>query len=129
VQRENGQVIAPHYWELVCWAWGAASVDQLIELARPVTLDGVVELVTAPLLITHGSANRQISVDYARRTYDQATSSVKRELRVFDGQEGAVETIGLDNLPVVVSYISDWIELTFAEVAGSAAPVAQAESS
>jgi esterase/lipase len=128
-QRENGQVIAPHYWDLVCWAWGASDIDDLLERARPVTLDGIVELVHAPLLITHGAGNRQISVEYARRTFEQATGSVKRELRVFDGPEGGLETIGLDNLPVVVDYIADWVQLTFDEVAAATATLHPAVAS
>lgn len=81
-----------------------------------VNLDGVVEKITVPFLIAHGAGDRQIPLEYAHRSYDQAVASPKRELRVFTAEEGATEHIGLDHLPHVSTYIADWVADTFAEL-------------
>ena len=42
---------------------------------RRVNLNGVVEQITCPFLITHGENDRQINVAYAHQSYDQAVNS------------------------------------------------------
>ena len=71
-----------------------------IEFANGVNLDGVAEKITVPFLICHGANDRQIPVEYARRSYEQAVNSPKRQLRIFTPEEGGAEHIGLDHLPV-----------------------------
>ena len=66
--------------------------------------------------IAHGANDRQIPLEYAHRSYEQAVNSPKRELRVFTPEEGATEHIGLDHLPHVSTFIADWVADTFAEV-------------
>ena len=78
-------------------------------------LDGVVSHISVPFLICHGENDRQIPLEYAHRSYEQATASPKRELRVFTADEGATEHIGLDHLPHVSTFIADWVADTFAE--------------
>lgn len=64
--------------------------------------------------MTHGEKDRQISVDYAYRSYDQLTNSSCRELKIFTEREGGVEHVGADNMSFGRSYIADW----FAETLG-----------
>ena len=116
LERE-GENPVPHYWEHVLWVWGGDDIDTFIEAAEAVNLDGVVEKITIPFLITHGENDRQINVSYAHQSYDQALNSPKRELRIFTPEEGATEHVGLDHLPHVGAYTADWIEDTFAEMA------------
>jgi dienelactone hydrolase len=116
LQRE-GERPVPHYWEHVLWVWGYESLDEFIEFADQVSLDGVVEKITVPFLITHGANDRQIPVEYAHRSYAQATASPKRELRLFTAEEGGAEHIGLDHLPYVSVFVADWAAATFAELA------------
>jgi dienelactone hydrolase len=113
LERE-GERPVPHYWEHVLWVWGYDDLDAFIDFADAVNLDGVVEKITVPFLIAHGAGDRQIPVDYAHRSYEQAVSSPKRELRIFTAEEGASEHIGLDHLPYVSSFIADWVTDTFA---------------
>ena len=115
LERE-GENPVPHYWEHVLWVWGQPDIPTFIDYAEGISLDGVVEQITCPFLITHGENDRQISVDYAHRSYDQAVNSPKRELRVFSPEEGATEHIGLDHLPHVGAFTADWVEDTFAEL-------------
>ena len=94
----------------------AFDLDTFIDFADDVHLDGVVEKITVPFLIAHGANDRQIPLEYAHRSYDQAVNSPKRELRVFTPEEGATEHIGLDHLPYVSTFIADWVADTFAEL-------------
>jgi pimeloyl-ACP methyl ester carboxylesterase len=120
-KEREGERPVPHYWEHVLWVWGKQGseqdLDAFLEFADDVHLDGVVENITVPFLIAHGANDRQIPLEYAHRSYDQAVNSPKRELRVFTPEEGATEHIGLDHLPYVSTYIADWVADTFAELA------------
>jgi pimeloyl-ACP methyl ester carboxylesterase len=117
-QRE-GERPVPHYWEHVLWVWGVDGdeddLDGFLDFADAVNLDGVVEHITVPFLIAHGANDRQIPLEMAQRSYDQAVNSPKRELRVFTPEEGATEHIGLDHLPFVSTFIADWVADTFAD--------------
>jgi fermentation-respiration switch protein FrsA (DUF1100 family) len=103
----------PHYWEHVLWVWGYSNLDEFIQFADGVNLDGVVDRIKVPFLICHGENDRQIPVQYAHRSYDQAVNSPRRELRIFTAEEGGAEHIGLDHLPHVSSYIADWVSDVF----------------
>ena len=116
LERE-GENPVPHYWEHVLWVWGQPDIPSFIEYATRIHLDGVVERITCPFLITHGENDRQIPVAYAHRSYEQAVNAAKRELRVFTPEEGATEHIGLDHLPHVGAFTADWVESTFTELA------------
>jgi pimeloyl-ACP methyl ester carboxylesterase len=122
--EREGERPVPHYWEHVLWVWGfdtgnagdTDALDAFLAFADAVTLEGVVERITVPFLIAHGANDRQIPLEYAHRSYDQAVNSPKRELRVFSPEEGATEHIGLDHLPHVSTWIADWVADTFAEL-------------
>ena len=113
LQRE-GENPVPHYWEHVLWVWGFDDVEKFIEYAEGVNLNGVVDQITVPFLIAHGANDRQISVDYAHQSYDQAVNSPKRELRIFTVDEGAAEHVGLDHMPHINAFVADWVEDTLA---------------
>jgi dienelactone hydrolase len=115
LERE-GERPVPHYWEHVLWVWGQPDLDTFVKFADQVHLDGIVSQITVPFLICHGANDRQIPLEYAQRSYDQATASPRRELRVFTAAEGGAEHIGLDHLPAVSTYIADWVSDVFAAV-------------
>lgn len=119
-RNREGENPVPHYWDHVNWVWGAADMDEFVEKTKGMHLNGVAEQITVPLLITHGVGDRQISVDYAHQTYEQAVNSPKRELRLFDDPEGGTEHISIDNMPYVAGIIADWVAETFAELASEA---------
>jgi dienelactone hydrolase len=108
LERE-GERPVPHYWEHVLWVWGHDDLEEFIDFADQVHLDGVVEQITVPFLICHGEDDRQIPLAYAHRSYDQATASPDRRLRIFTAEEGGAEHIGLDHLGHVSTYIADWV--------------------
>jgi dienelactone hydrolase len=108
LERE-GERPVPHYWEHVLWVWGQPDLDTFIKFADQIHLDGAVSQITVPFLVCHGANDRQIPLEYAHRSYDQAVASPRRELRIFSAQEGGAEHIGLDHLPYVSAYIADWV--------------------
>ena len=77
-------------------------------------LDGVMERIRVPFLVTHGQGDRQISLDYAHRSFDQLVNSPRKELKILTQREGGVEHVGADNMSYARDYIADW----FAETLG-----------
>ena len=119
LERE-GERPVPHYWEHVLWVWGQPDLDTFIGFADQIHLDGVVSGITVPFLICHGANDRQIPVEYAHRSYRQATASPRRDLRIFAAAEGGAEHIGLDHLPYVSAYIADWVSDVLRSAPGAA---------
>ncbi|MFH8251201.1 alpha/beta fold hydrolase [Microbacterium sp. B2969] len=115
-RRREGENPVPHYWDHVHWVFGASDMDDFIEKTKDMRLEGVVENITVPFLVTHGIGDRQIPVEYAHKEYEAATASPKRELRIFTQEEGGAEHIGIDNMPYVAQWTADWVAETFAEL-------------
>lgn len=112
----EGENPVPHYWDHVLWVWGKDTVEEFMAAMPPVTLDGQIEKLRMPFLVTHGSGDRQIPVANAHRSYDQAVNSVKRHLRIFTPADMEIEHCGADNGTVMRDYIADWCAETFAEL-------------
>jgi dienelactone hydrolase len=111
LQRE-GNFPVPHYWKHVCWVWGAKDVDEFMQIAENVHLDGVLDRIQVPFLVTHGEKDSQIPVAWAHRTYEQLVNSPKRELKIFTDREGGVQHSSFDNSINAGHYIADWVAET-----------------
>lgn len=111
LERE-GNLPVPHYWAHVCWVWGAKDIDEFMKIAANVHLDGVVERIRVPFLVTHGEKDSQIPLKWAQRTYDQLINSPKRELKIFTEREGGVQHSSFDNSINAGQYIADWVAET-----------------
>lgn len=105
----EGENPVPHYWDHVMWVWGKETLDDFMALMPAVTLNGHMQEMTIPFLVTHGANDRQIPIEYAHQTYEQAVNSPDRELKFFTEREGGVEHVSADNMEPVRSYIADWI--------------------
>ena len=112
--KREGENPVPHYWNHVQWVFGAKDMDDFFEKAEGMHLNGVMERIKVPFLVTHGAHDRQISVDYAQQSYDQLVNSPNRKLKIFTKREGGVEHVGADNMSFGTDYIADW----FAETLG-----------
>lgn len=112
--RREGENPVPHYWGHVMWVFGAKDMEEFHEKSKGMTLDGLMERITVPFLVTHGEHDRQIALDYANRSFDQLTASPNRQLKIFTPREGGVEHVGADNMSFGREYIADW----FAETLG-----------
>ncbi len=112
--RREGENPVPHYWSHVWWVFGARDQADFLAKAKGMTLDGIMDRIRVPFLVTHGEADRQIGLDYAHRSHDQLVNSPRRELKIFTSREGGVEHVGADNMSFGREYIADW----FAETLG-----------
>ncbi len=112
--KREGENPVPHYWKHVMWVFGAEDMDAFFEKAEGMHLNGVMEKIKVPFLVTHGAHDRQINVDYAHQSFEQLVNSPKRELKFFTEREGGVEHVGADNMSFGTEYIADW----FAETLG-----------
>lgn len=115
LQRE-GDMPVPHYWSHVMWVWGQPDMDSFMALMEKVNLDGHLDHIRVPLLVTHGSNDRQIPLKYAHRSFDQAVNSPDRELKIFTAEEGGIEHCGADNMEPVQNFIGDWLADRFARM-------------
>ncbi|GHH26418.1 hypothetical protein GCM10008023_40980 [Sphingomonas glacialis] len=101
------------------WVFGKPDMDSFMAWAPQMTLDGVVERITVPYLVTHGAGDRQIPVEAAHRSYEQAVNSARRELRIFTAEDGGVEHVSADNMAPAKDYIADWVADEFARQDGT----------
>jgi dipeptidyl aminopeptidase/acylaminoacyl peptidase len=113
LQRE-GENPVPHYWAHVHWAFGAKDMADFLARAAAMNLNGHLDRIRVPFLVTHGEKDRQIPLVNAQQTYDQLVNSPRRELKIFTAREGGVEHVGADNMSFGREYIADW----FAEQLG-----------
>ena len=111
LERE-GNLPVPHYWAHVRWVFGAKDQDEFMKLAENMHLDGVVERIKVPFLVTHGENDSQIPLKWARRTYEQLVNSPKRELKIFTEREGGSQHASFDNSANAGAYIADWVAET-----------------
>ncbi|NBB46943.1 prolyl oligopeptidase family serine peptidase [Rhizobium sp. CRIBSB] len=111
---KEGNFPVPHYWSHVMWVWGAKDMDDFMQIAEKVHLNGVLDRIHVPFLVTHGEKDSQIPLQWAHATYDQLVNSPKRELKIFDERTGGVQHSSFDNSANAGAYIADWV----AEVLG-----------
>ncbi|MFM2372006.1 MAG: hypothetical protein RIS85_1728 [Pseudomonadota bacterium] len=112
--KREGENPVPHYWAHVMWAFGAADMDDFLAKSEDMNLNGHMDRIKVPFLVTHGANDRQISVTYADDLYDQLINAPRREKVIFTAREGGVEHVGADNMAYGRDCIADW----FAETLG-----------
>lgn len=112
--ENEGNFPVPHYWEHVRWVWGGDDTEEFMRIAENVHLDGVLDRIRVPFLVTHGEKDSQIPLKWAQRTYEQLINSTQRELKIFTSREGGVQHSSFDNSINAGHYIADWV----AEVLG-----------
>ena len=108
----EGDFPVPHYWEHVRWVWGGKDNQEFLQIAENVHLDGVLDRIRVPFLVTHGEKDSQIPLHWAQRTFDQLVNSPKRELKVFTDREGGAQHASFDNAINAGQYIADWVAET-----------------
>ncbi|MEH6701787.1 alpha/beta hydrolase family protein [Parasphingorhabdus sp.] len=116
--KREGENPVPHYWAHVMWAFGADDMEDFLEKSNDMNLNGHIDRIKVPFLVTHGSNDRQISVDYASDLYDQLVNSPRREKVIFTPREGGVEHVGADNMSYGRDLLSDWFAETLGGNAG-----------
>ncbi len=110
--EKEGDFPVPHYWSHVCWVWGAKDIDDFMSIAESVHLDGVLDRIKVPFLVTHGEKDSQIPLKWAHRTFEQLVNSPDRQLKIFTEREGGVQHSSFDNSINAGHYIADWVAET-----------------
>ncbi|TWD50668.1 prolyl oligopeptidase family protein [Agrobacterium vitis] len=108
----EGNFPVPHYWSHVMWVWGAKDMDEFMQIAENVHLNGILDRIRVPFLVTHGEKDSQIPLQWAHATFDQLVNSPKRELKIFDERTGGVQHSSFDNSANAGAYIADWVAET-----------------
>jgi dienelactone hydrolase len=107
--KREGENPVPHYWKHVQWVFGASDMDDFLAKAENMHLNGVMDRIRVPFLITHGESDRQIPLKYALQSHAQLTNSPQRDLFIFTAREGGVEHSSLDNPSNAGNQIADWL--------------------
>ena len=105
----EGENPVPHYWDHVQWVFGKDSLEEFMAFAPQMSLEGVVDKITVPFLVTHGEDDRQIPMELATPEYENAVNSPDRFFKVFSRAEGGSSHAGADNESVPANYIADWV--------------------
>lgn len=111
-REKEGSFPVPHYWEHVRWVWGGEDIESFLRIAEDVHLDGILDRIQVPFLVTHGEQDSQIPLKWAQRTYEQLVNSPSRELKIFTSREGGVQHSSFDNSINAGHYIADWVART-----------------
>jgi pimeloyl-ACP methyl ester carboxylesterase len=109
--RTDAKTSAQSHFQ-VPWAFGARDLDQAVEMAKAFSLAGVAGKIECPLLVVHGENDRIVPLDSARKLYE-AAGSKRKTLKIFTAAEGAAEHCQVDNRPLGVNYIADWLTPLF----------------
>ncbi|MGB3627415.1 MAG: prolyl oligopeptidase family serine peptidase [Henriciella sp.] len=104
----EGENPVPHYWKHVYWVFGADNKEDFFKKIEGMNMNGHMDRIKMPFLITHGENDRQINVKYAHQAFEQLSNSAKPELKIFTSREGGVEHVGADNMSFGRDYIADW---------------------
>ncbi len=106
---QRGEPSVPGHEDHAKWVFGKQTMEEVRAVTRRMTLEGVADKITCPLLIVHGENDRQVPLTHAERLYAQATNSPLRELKVFKLSEGGAEHCAADDNAVAVDYMADWV--------------------
>lgn len=109
VEGVGTQKSVPHVFEHVKWVLGADSIEECVRIASGFTLEGILDRIRVPILITHGKEDRQVPVADAHTTYAGCVNSPRRELRIFDAAEGGEQHCSIGNMSLATDYMADWI--------------------
>jgi dienelactone hydrolase len=94
------------------WVFGKKTVEDALQVAKRMTLEGVAEKITCPLLVMHGENDRQVPLFNAEKTIKAAVNSPGRKLKVFTVDEGGAEHCQVDNGTLAIDYAADWVAET-----------------
>ncbi|MFQ5692873.1 MAG: alpha/beta hydrolase family protein, partial [Nitrospinota bacterium] len=90
------------------WLIEAKDVPDARRRARQFRLEGVVDKIRCPFLITHGEDDVQVSVSHAVRMHEAARC--EKRLKTFSVEETGSTHCQMDNLSLAHRYMFDWLE-------------------
>lgn len=105
----KGEPSVPGYADHANWVFGCNTIEETLKVVDQMTLEGVADKITCPLLVIHGENDRQVPLWHAEKTYAAAVNSPDRELKICRLADGAAEHCGADNAPLITDYMTDWV--------------------
>ena len=93
----------------ILWVFNTKNYEETFQKLEGFRLDGVVQQMRCPFLLTHGIDDKQVSTRDAKLLYN-AVGSKDKTLKIFSVKEGGSQHCQRDNLSLGVTYISDWLK-------------------
>jgi dipeptidyl aminopeptidase/acylaminoacyl peptidase len=93
----------------IMWILNTKTLEEALQKLEDFRLDGVVQKMRCPFLLTHGAEDRQVPVRDARALFN-AVGSPDKTFKLFRIAEGGSQHCQRDNLSLGVTYISDWLQ-------------------
>ena len=90
------------------WITGATDDETAAAILRSFTLDGILDKVRTPVLITHGAEDEMVPLSSAQRTFE-GLSVGDKTLRIYTAEEGGERHINIDNWSQVIPGMADWL--------------------
>ena len=103
--RDDNHGLAGH----IKWVFGAKTMAEATEIAKPFKLEGVLDKMKCPYLIIHGGHD-VLGVDAVKKVHDYATKhGVKATLRLTSEEETGAEHCQHDNPTLGQELMLDWL--------------------
>jgi dienelactone hydrolase len=103
--RDDSHGLATH----IKWVFGASSMAEAAEIARPFRLEGVLDAMRCPYLIIHGGHD-VLGVNEVKTVYDYARAhGVNATLRLTSAEETGAEHCQHDNPTLGQELMLDWL--------------------
>ena len=112
--NKNASLPVPHYWDHVGWVFGidGHDIDAIVAASSKISLHGILDRITCPIIVIHGENDRQIPLAYAQRVVAECVNSKKAELHIMKLADGGAEHCGIDNVAPTREVMADWIAET-----------------
>jgi len=91
------------------WILNAKSLREALKKLDGFRLDGVVQKMRCPFLLTHGADDKQIPLKDARSLFN-AVGSKDKTFKVFTVAEGGAQHCQRDNYSLGTAYMFDWLQ-------------------
>jgi dienelactone hydrolase len=92
----------------ITWILGVETLDDALRKLEAFRLDGVVQRMRCPFLLTHGADDEQVPMADAQALFD-AVGSRDKTFRVFTSDEGGSQHCQRDYLTHGATVIADWL--------------------
>jgi alpha-beta hydrolase superfamily lysophospholipase len=106
--KEGKPVALPVPADHVKWVFGVQTFEQALAQLERFKLDGIVQAMKCPFLLTHGTEDKQVPMADAQKLFD-AVGSQDKTFRVFTPEEGGAQHCQRDYLTAVCDVMADWL--------------------
>jgi pimeloyl-ACP methyl ester carboxylesterase len=106
--REGRSVALPVPVDHVKWVFGVETFEEALKALEGFKLDGIVQKMKCPFLLTQGTEDKQVPMSHAQKLFD-AVGSKDKTFRVFTPEEGGAQHCQRDYLTAVCDVIADWL--------------------